>query len=179
MYQYPSTEQPSYGSMPTGQAEWSKGVIGGLKLAPWKWRALAALVDYLPLFVLAEMVAAASATLAWLLLIVVIGVNSVVLPGRTGQSFGKQLFGLQLAVPVRTRSGDQELVLPGVGRTLGRLFAHWFDFLIGPPFCIGFLRPLWQKYYRTFADSMANTVVLFREDVSLERRPRGAKTWKF
>ena len=100
---------------PSEEAEWRKGVIGGLELAPWKWRALAALVDYLPLFILAEMVAAASATLAWLLLIVVIGVNSVVLPGRTGQSFGKWLFGLQLAVPVRTRSGDQELVLPGVG----------------------------------------------------------------
>jgi hypothetical protein len=178
MYQYPSPDEPSYGSMPTGQAEWSKGVIGGLKLAPWKWRAAAALVDYLPLFVLAEMVAAASATLAWLLLIVVLGVNSVILPSVTGQSFGKQLFGLKLAVPVIPRGGGQELVLPGVVRTFCRLFAHWFDLLIGPPLCIGFLRPLWQTYHRTWADSMAKTVVLFREDVLIERRPRGAKTWK-
>lgn len=47
---------------------------------------------------------------------------------------------------------------------MARLFAHPVDILPWPPFCIGFIRPLWQVQFRTFADSITRTVVLGRDE---------------
>ena len=58
----------------------------------------------------------------------------------------------------RTGRGRNGGVYPGVGRCFGQL-AHGLDSLV---FYIGFIRPLWQREHKTWADSITKTVVLDR-----------------
>lgn len=138
-----------------------RGYLFGAELAGWHLRVVAALIDfvvtlYLPgrlmmsLGIAPDVVAMVQVTLViW---------NSCVEQGRSGQSVGKRVLGIQLVRPVMRRTG-RFATYPGVGRSLYRLFAHVLDvpFL---PLSIGGLRPLWHWHRQTFADTAAHTVVL-------------------
>jgi uncharacterized RDD family membrane protein YckC len=80
--------------------------------------------------------------------------------GTTGQSLGKRIVGTQLATAVKEPDGSLSLVYPGIGRCLGRQFAHFLDYIL---LLTGFFRPIWQHKYRTWADSIAKTVVISRD----------------
>lgn len=157
------------------QHSWDRGFVGGQPLASWPWRLASGAVDYLPALFVWYLLAEIHAVwvgfvifMAWLLF------NSVYMQGKTGQSLGKRLTGDHLAASADT--GDAwYLVYPGVTRCFFRLLAHLLDLFPGPPFCIGLIRPAWQLRYRTFADSLAKTVVLSRRaNVTLTARPPGA-----
>ncbi|WP_249051602.1 RDD family protein [Cellulomonas fimi] len=75
--------------------------------------------------------------------------NRWIRQGRTGRSVGKQALGLRLA---DATSGQ----VPGVGRTIGRDFAHVLDW----PGSLGYLWPLWDPRNQTFADKVVSTVVV-------------------
>lgn len=99
---------------------------------------------------------------AWLLMLVV--------QGLTGQTPGRRVMGIAV---VRTADGRGPADgPPGVLRSVARWFAHLLDAILG----IGYLRPLWHRERRTFADSLLATAVVRRPSdhgAGLDRR-RGA-----
>jgi uncharacterized RDD family membrane protein YckC len=70
--------------------------------------------------------------------------------GRTGQSWGRQLLGSEL-----TDAADGRPT--GMQRAFLRDLAHLLDAI---PCFLGFLWPLWDHRRQTFADKLADTVVL-------------------
>lgn len=80
------------------------------------------------------------------LAVVVIG---VLMQAYLGATPGKLVMGIAVV-----RDGDARPI--GLLRTLGRWVAHLLDALL----FIGYLRPLWHHERRTFADSIAGTLVL-------------------
>jgi uncharacterized RDD family membrane protein YckC len=77
--------------------------------------------------------------------------NQWIRQGRTGWSLGKQWMGIRV---VKDGRPDQP---PGIGRNVGRAFAHVLDALA----CyIGYLWPLWDRKRQTFADKICSTVVI-------------------
>lgn len=96
-------------------------------------------------------------TKAYVLALVLIVANSVVIQGLTGQSLGKRLTGLTLALPVESRQLGPSLVYPGVAVTLARFLALLcIDYAI----FVGVLRPAWHGRRQTFGDSLLGTVVV-------------------
>ena len=95
--------------------------------------------------------------------------------GTTGQSLGKRIVGTRLVSAVETGPWEFAFVYPGIGRCFGRQLAHGLDAIA----YVGFIRPLWQREHRTWADSIAKTVVLDRSatghEIS-ERQPGQATT---
>jgi uncharacterized RDD family membrane protein YckC len=90
-----------------------------------------------------------------LLASVVIGVLSVILyygqlEGKTGQTVGKRALGIKT---VRTLTGEP----PGVGRAIGRTFAHYLSAL---PCYLGYLWMLWDRDKQTWHDKISDTVVI-------------------
>jgi hypothetical protein len=177
----PGSTAPSggayYGPRPDEVRVWPRGVSGGVPLASWPWRLAAGAIDYLPVMFIYLLPASAHAlvTLAWVLVLGWVGFNSVYMQGMTSQSLGKRLVGIRLATGVTQPGGRQVLVVPGPGLCAGRLVAHLLDVLFFFPFCIGLLRPLWQREYKTFADSVCHTLVTSRTwPGELERREPGA-----
>jgi uncharacterized RDD family membrane protein YckC len=82
--------------------------------------------------------------------ILLLGYNRWYRAGRTGQSWGRQLMGLDLvgAVDVRPVS---------MLRAFLRDLAHLLDTI---PCLVGWLWPLWDGRRQTFADKLSDTVVL-------------------
>jgi uncharacterized RDD family membrane protein YckC len=70
--------------------------------------------------------------------------------GRSGQSLGKRVLGIQL---IAVDTGQPV----GVGRSFGRQVAHLID---GLPLALGYLWPLWDERHQTFADKMCGTLVV-------------------
>ena len=129
-----------------------------MNYAPWLIRVGTNTVDgavLIPLLVTAEIMedpggsGVAEVTLAALSL-VVFAYNRWYLAGRTGQSWGRQLFGVRL---VSDRTG-----LPvGVGRAALRDVAHLLDAAV----CyLGYLLPLVVAKRQTIADLVCRTVVV-------------------
>jgi uncharacterized RDD family membrane protein YckC len=168
---------------------------GYFTLANWGWRAVAGLIDYGPLFMLYYIAAAISAgltseqtgaglengwrigavveSLSLLLILAIVGFNSVYLQGMTGQSVGKKLLGMQLVRGVTTTGNEDLLVRPGVLWSAFRQLLHVVDAAV----CwLGFLAPLWTNRRQTFADICCNTVVLKEPGlVLLPFAPPGAR----
>jgi len=129
-----------------------------MNYAPWLIRVGTNTVDgavLIPLLVTAEIMedpagsGVAEVTLAALSL-VVFGYNRWYLAGRTGQSWGRKLFGVRL---VSDRTGRPV----GVGRAALRDVAH----LIDVAFCyLGYLLPLVVTKRQTIADLVCRTVVV-------------------
>jgi Mce-associated membrane protein len=92
--------------------------------------------------------------------VVLVGVwlTMLVLQGLTGQTPGRRVMGV--AVVRATSDGLPLDGRPGVLRCVARWCAHLLDAVL----LLGYLRPLWHRERRTFADSIAGTVVV--------RRPR-------
>jgi hypothetical protein len=175
MQPYPETNggsasQRGYGPMPDEVRVWPRGNSGGVPLASWPWRMAAGAIDYLPaLLILSVFASVHVAALGWLLFFGWLGFNSVYMQGTTSQSLGKRITGIRLA-GAAVQGGGQYLVYPGVGLCFWRLLAHLLD-LPFFPLSIGLLRPLWEREYRTFADSLTHTLVTSREwSGALERR---------
>jgi uncharacterized RDD family membrane protein YckC len=82
--------------------------------------------------------------------IVLFGYNRWYLAGRTGQSWGRKVFGVRL---VDDRTGQPI----GVGRAVLRDVAHLLD---GFFFCLGYLLPLVSAKRQTIADKVSRTVVV-------------------
>lgn len=88
---------------------------------------------------------------AWLALLVV--------QGLTGQTPGRRVMGIAV---VRTADGQGPADgPPGVLRSVARWCAHLLDAIL----LIGYLRPLWHRERRTFADSLLATAVVRRPPV--------------
>ena len=179
MYAYP-TQTPSDGRMhrpstagPSQPGVWKRGVVGGAKLAPWHWRLASGAIDYGGLWLILEMFAAVHVVaLGWMVMLGALGFNNIYMQGTTGQSLGKRVVGTRVAAAVKAADGSLLLVYPGIGRCLLRQCAHFVDYIV---VFIGFIRPLWQRWYRTWADSIAKTVVLSRDcPMTLEERPEGS-----
>jgi uncharacterized RDD family membrane protein YckC len=140
-----------------GQDEPSPGEYV-VRYAGLGYRILAGLIDYIiSLLVTAEIPKIGPIVyLGWL------AYNSVWLQGTSGQSWGKRITGLKLCYIKGDTQRDafDYYELPGVQRCAWRLVAHSLDWML----LYGFLvRPLFNARKRTFADSIARTVVI-RDD---------------
>jgi hypothetical protein len=175
----PGSTAPSggayYGPRPDEVQVWPRGVSGGVPLANWSYRLAAGAIDYLPAMLIWSLfISAHVAALGWLVFLGWVGFNSVYMQGMTSQSLGKRAVGIRLATGVTQPGGRLVLVVPGPGLCAGRLVAHLLDLLFFP-FCIGLIRPLWHREYKTFADSVCHTLVTARTwPGELERREPGA-----
>jgi len=121
------------------------------------WRILAGIIDYiLPLLVSIPL--REGGFDLWVVFTIA---NSIVYQGATGHSLGKKLLGMRLCyIAGDDRDMWDYYELPGRWRCAIRLFAHWLDM----PFLYGLLiRPLFNHRHRTYADSVASTVVI-RDD---------------
>jgi len=76
--------------------------------------------------------------------------NLFIRQGTTGYSVGKQVVGIKL---VREATGQPI----GGGLAFGRYILHILD---GIPLYLGYLWPIWDAKKQTFADKLANTVVI-------------------
>jgi uncharacterized RDD family membrane protein YckC len=112
---------------------------------------------------------------ALVIVLAVIGFNSIFLQGMTGQSIGKKVLGMQLVRGVVSDQNGKSLVRPGVLWTLIRFVSHALDTIC----YIGFFAPLWTRRRQTFADMIANTAVLKEpRPIELTFAPPGARASK-
>jgi uncharacterized RDD family membrane protein YckC len=75
-----------------------------------------------------------------------------------GTSPGKKALGLTVIVPrIDPETRVAWACYPRWTTLAGRFAAHFFDLFV---LYIGFLRPLWHERRQTWADSMANTLVI-------------------
>jgi uncharacterized RDD family membrane protein YckC len=87
--------------------------------------------------------------------IIAMAVGSVVfyyglLEGRTGQTIGKRALSIKT---VRRTTGE----VPGVGRAIGRTFAHYLSSFL----CyLGYLWMLWDSEKQTWHDQICDTIVI-------------------
>jgi uncharacterized RDD family membrane protein YckC len=81
--------------------------------------------------------------------------NFYIRQGRRGASIGKACLGILVLSAASARP-------VGAAMTLVRNIAHLIDYL---PLGLGLLWPLWDRRRQTFADKVANTVVLHLPDV--------------
>jgi uncharacterized RDD family membrane protein YckC len=167
---YGTPAQPGYGPPAPaagGYVADPPGYYMGRVLANWPQRVGAYLIDDLiagiPAFLAlilfsgsssAETASAGAVLVSSLLYLVSLGIwiyNRVILQGRTGQSWGKQVLNLRL---VRMADGQPM----GGGMAFLRDLLHILDALI----CyIGFLWPIWDARRQClFSDKIMNTVVL-------------------
>jgi uncharacterized RDD family membrane protein YckC len=158
----------SYGDRPREAQlkQWERGHMGSAKLASWPWRMASGLIDYVPLYVVLAIFAAAHATaVGFVITVIVILANNVYMQGTTGQSLGKRLVGTRVVSAVDSGPTTFTFVYPGVGRCLWRQLCHIVDTIL---LYTGYLRPLWQRQYRCWSDSLSKTVVLDRSFAHLE-----------
>jgi uncharacterized RDD family membrane protein YckC len=167
---YGTPAQPGYGPPAPaagGYVADPPGYYMGRVLANWPQRVGAYLIDDLiagiPAFLAlilfsgsssAETASAGAVLVSSLLYLVSLGIwiyNRVILQGRTGQSWGKQVLNLRL---VRMADGQPM----GGGMAFLRDLLHILDALL----CyIGFLWPIWDARRQClFSDKIMNTVVL-------------------
>jgi uncharacterized RDD family membrane protein YckC len=162
---YGTPAQAGYGQQPAAYDQ--PGFYMGRPLANWPVRAAGYIIDYLIFFIpvlVASLLSSATTEpgevqsagvvlVIFLLYLVGIGIwvyNRVILQGRTGQSWGKQVMNTRLV-----RMSDGQPI--GAGQAFVRDLAHFIDSLI----CyIGWLFPLWDARRQTIADKIMSTVVL-------------------
>ena len=177
MYEYPdpamSGSVGTYGNAPSTTPrpqQWRRGHMADAKLASWPWRLASGAIDYLPLWLIYDFFGMVHAAVLGFMIATAAGLaNSVYMQGTTGQSLGKRIVGTRLVSAVETGPWTFAFVYPGPGRCFGRQLAHGLDSLV---FYIGFIRPLWQREHKTWADSIAKTVVLDRSAAGFEIRDR-------
>lgn len=131
--------------------------------APWSLRVVSAIVDFgwiLGLALLSNSLGARTLAVCFDALAAAWGLWNSWLAGTTGQSIGKRV-----ANTVLLTGGGHQLV--GGPRALIRAVMHTVDLL---PACSGFVAPLFDDERRTFADMLANTVVVMN--------PPGSVGWK-
>ena len=128
-------------------------------LADWGTRAVGALVDYLPAFVISLITYQANFVgLLGLAYWVYIGH----LEGTTGQSPGKAIQGIRLV--------NQQGEVLGSGAAIGRKFLHILDSIV----CLlGWLLPLVDAKRQTIADKVMDSYVV----TGVEKKPFSVELW--
>lgn len=101
---------------------------------------------------------------SWALPIALTVLAIVASQAYTGWTPGKLVVGIAVVRDADRRPG-------GLVRTAARVLAHLLDSIL----LIGYLRPLWHRERRTFADSICGTLVVLRRP-GLPRGQRGALT---
>ncbi len=151
----PPGAAPAYGApQGYGAPGMAAPAAGGQgQLAEWPERALAGLIDFFALGILANIVSfSISSALGSLLslLAFAFALYNAYLNGTTGRSVGKKIVGLKVV--------SEETGQPiGAGLGIVRYFAHIVDSII----ClVGWLFPLWDAKKQTIADKIMKTVVL-------------------
>lgn len=127
-------------------------------------------IDYVPLILLFDLFGSLHVlALGWVVIIAAVLANNVYMQGTTGQSLGKRIVGTRLVSAVETGPWEFSFVYPGPGRCFGRQLVDVLNLLIFP---LGFIRLLWQREHKTWADSIAKTVVLDRSATGFEINQR-------
>jgi len=128
-------------------------------LADWGTRAVGAIIDYLPVFV----VTAISYQVNFLgLLSLAYWVYIAHLEGTTGQSPGKTMQGIRLV--------NQQGELLGSGAAIGRKFLHVLDSLV----CfLGWFLPIVDTKRQTIADKVMDSYVV----TGVEKKPFNIDLW--
>lgn len=148
-------------STPEFPAEQAAGTPSSL--ASWGKRAVGALIDYAPIWIL-ELIFYRSTVLSSLLGLV--GLAYLIylghLDGTTGQTPGKAIMG--------TRLVNQQGELIGSGSGIGRKIAHIVDSLV----CLlGWLLPIVDSNRQTIADKIMSTFVVD----GIEKKPFSVDLW--
>lgn len=135
--------------------------------ASWGRRAGGAVIDYLaPWFVFFWMTAADHVTGGTIAFLLWVGVNSVVIESQSGWTIGRIVFGTQLVYLTKVGQQQEEYAqLPTFGRVVWRLVAHLVDTGL---LLWGWFRPLTDAHHRTYADSLASTIVVRSGTVELQ-----------
>ncbi|OON80942.1 RDD family protein [Streptomyces tsukubensis] len=104
-----------------------------------------------------------SAILSWVGCTAMIAalVVQLIREGRTGQTVGKSVLGIRA---VR----DSDGLMPGVGLALLRRLCQYLNFVV---FGLGWWWALWDKKKQTFADKIANVVVVIAVHAGPACRP--------
>ena len=128
-------------------------------LADWGTRAVGAVIDYLPAFILSVITYR-----AYFLSLLSLAYWAYIghLEGTTGQSPGKAMQG--------TRLVNQQGELLGSGQAIGRKFLHILDSLV----CLlGWLLPLVDNKRQTIADKVVDSYVV----TGAEKKPFNVNLW--
>jgi uncharacterized RDD family membrane protein YckC len=128
-------------------------------LADWGTRAVGAVIDYLPAFILSVITYR-----AYFLSLLGLAYWAYIghLEGTTGQSPGKAMQG--------TRLVNQRGELLGSGQAIGRKFLHILDSLV----CLlGWLLPLVDNKRQTIADKVVDSYVV----TGAEKKPFNVNLW--
>ena len=128
-------------------------------LADWGTRAVGAVIDYLPAFILS-----AITYRAYFLSLLSLAYWAYIghLEGTTGQSPGKAMQG--------TRLVNQQGELLGSGQAIGRKFLHILDSLV----CLlGWLLPIVDNKRQTIADKVVDSYVV----TGAEKKPFNVNLW--
>jgi uncharacterized RDD family membrane protein YckC len=128
-------------------------------LADWGTRAVGAVIDYLPAFILSVITYR-----AYFLSLLSLAYWAYIghLEGTTGQSPGKAMQG--------TRLVNQQGELLGSGQAIGRKFLHILDSLV----CLlGWLLPIVDNKRQTIADKVVDSYVV----TGAEKKPFNVNLW--
>ncbi|HLF42255.1 MAG TPA: RDD family protein [Acidimicrobiia bacterium] len=128
-------------------------------LADWGTRAVGAVIDYLPAFILSVITYR-----AYFLSLLSLAYWAYIghLEGTTGQSPGKAIQGLRLV--------NQQGELLGSGQAIGRKFLHILDSLV----CLlGWLLPIVDNKRQTIADKVVDSYVV----TGAEKKPFNVNLW--
>ena len=142
---------PAYGT-PMGNPGYGAPTGAPGQLAEWPLRAASGAIDFVALFIVANLASRGSATLGFIIWLFALGfgIYNGYLNGSTGQSVGKKIVGTRVV----SEATGQPI---GGGAGVARFFAHIIDILI----CgIGYLFPLWDAKKQTIADKILKTVVI-------------------
>jgi hypothetical protein len=144
--------------------------LGGEEYASWHRRAAAFVLDASPLWLIIFVLPAVfwmrggwHTYMVWVLLVLlVVNLAGVDYNDTYGRTWGQKRLGLVVVRPIITPQGAQWMwCKPATHVAVLRIMLHGFDFI---SFGLGFLRPLWNKYHQTFADSLTGCVVIHAPD---------------
>lgn len=133
-------------------------------LASWGTRAIGAIIDFAPVWILGLIFARNTSLLGGLIGAINLAyfIYMGYLDGITGQTPGKAIMGTRLV----NAQGD----LIGAGAGIGRKFAHIIDSMI----CLlGWLLPIVDSKRQTIADKLMSTYVV----EGIEKRPFSVDLW--
>ena len=173
---------------PAGLVPDEKGYFRGYRLAPWRWRVVAGLIDWLLLvaipwwimgYFLSQYMPVDNANnLALVGAGAIAFFNSGYMAARTTQSFGKRVCGIQMVHCKLDQRKDSYVSYVSVPLAIFRLILHYpIDWLV--TFSLGFwLIPIINKSNGTVSDFMCKT--LHYKDPNLPPPidfPKGVKDW--